>query len=236
MAHLKIKMWDSDGYESDGTWARLPEEDRPQFPALQRACFEGRADVVRQMLAAGADPESPDERGMPVLFYASGFMGVDTGKEDYVGVVEALLAAGADATVANQYGNTPLHYVEITRCKADRIAILLLNAGARPSNNCRGESPVSDPRPSTPYRDAICGFKAARRVAPILLRAGADMSYLKPPFNSTYLETIHTAGGFKAHEKQHADALVAIFAPKFPVLPPEMVRHIVFFWAHVGFY
>ena len=34
----------------------------------------------------------------------------------------------------------------------------------------------------------------------------------------------------------HADALVATFAPKFPVLPAEMVRHIVFYWAHVGFY
>ena len=33
----------------------------------------------------------------------------------------------------------------------------------------------------------------------------------------------------------HADALVAIFVPKLG-LPPEMVRHIVFFWAHVGFY
>ena len=229
-------MWDSDGYESDGTWARLPEEDRPQFPALQRACFEGRADVVRQLLAAGADPESPDERGMPLLFYASGFMGWDTGREDYVGVVEALLAAGADATVANRYGNTPLHYLTTNRYAADRIAILLLNAGARPSNNHRGESPISDPEPEPPYRDGICGFRAARRVAPILLRAGADMSHVEQPFLNAYLEKIHnTPGGFKAHEKQHADALVAIFVPKLR-LPPEMVRHIVFFWAHVGFY
>ena len=87
------------------------------------------------------------------------------------------------------------------------------------------------------YREpGICGFKAARRVAPILLRAGADMSYLKPPFHNPYLQKIHdTPGGFKAHEKQHADALVAIFVPKLG-LPPEMIRHIVFFWAHVGFY
>ena len=232
-------MWGSDleSYEHHLAWMR--QQDRPQIPTLQRACFEGRADVVRQMLAAGADPESPDERGMPLLFYASGFMGADTGKEDYVGVVEALLAAGADATVANQYGNTPLHYAEITRCKADRIAILLLNAGARPSKNRRGESPISDPdpRPQYIFPGEICGVKAARRVAPILLRAGADMSHLKPPFHNAYLEKIHnTAGGFKAHEKQHADALVEMFKPKLSVLPPEMIRHMVFFWAHVGFY
>ena len=232
-------MWDSDGYESDGTWARLPEEDRPQFPALQRACFEGRADVVRQMLAAGADPESPDEHDIPLLFEACGFHGVDTGREDYVGVVEALLEAGADATVANEYGNTPLHYLTTNRYAADRIAILLLNAGARPSKNRRGESPISDPdpRPQYIFPGEICGVKAARRVAPILLRAGADMSHLKPPFHNAYLEKIHnTAGGFKAHEKQHADTLVEMFKPKLSVLPPEMIRHIVFFWAHVGFY
>ena len=62
------------------------------------------------------------------------------------------------------------------------------------------------------------------------------MSHVEPPFLNPYLETIHTAGGFKAHEKQHADALVEMFKPKLSVLPPEMIRHIVFFWAHVGFY
>jgi hypothetical protein len=63
------------------------------------------------------------------------------------------------------------------------------------------------------------------------------MTHLAPPFNSAYLAKIHdTPGGFKAHEKQHADALVAMFKPKLSVLPPEMIRHVVFFWAHVGFY
>ena len=178
------------------------------------------------------------DHDIPLLFEACGFHGVDTGREDYVGVVEALLEAGADATVANEYGNTPLHYLTTNRYAADRIAILLLNAGARPSKNRRGKSPILDPDPRPQYREPgeICGFKAARRVAPILLRAGADMSHLKPPFHNAYLEKIHnTPGGFKAHEKQHADALVAIFVPKLR-LPPEMVRHIVFFWAHVGFY
>ena len=50
-------MWGSDleSYEHHLAWMR--QQDRPQIPTLQRACFEGRADVVRQMLAAGADPE-----------------------------------------------------------------------------------------------------------------------------------------------------------------------------------
>ena len=58
------------------------------------------------------------------FFYASGFMGWDTGREDYVGVVEALLAAGADATVANAQP----HYLTTNRYASDRIAMLLINA------------------------------------------------------------------------------------------------------------
>ena len=57
---------------------------------------------------------------------------------------------------------------------------------------------------------------------------------LAPPV-PRFDEKIHDAGGFKAYEKRHADALVAIFVPKLR-LPPEMIRHVVFYWAHVGFY
>ena len=113
--------------------------------------------------------------------------------------------------------------------------MLLLDAGANVNarNRLGNETLMDfelDDHPS-------CIVPMSRRVAPILLRAGAGMAHLKgPPFHNPYLQKIHDAGGFKAYEKQHAAALVATFASKFPVLPPEMVRHVVFFWAHVGFY
>jgi hypothetical protein len=84
-----------DGWGSDGWSLEVPEEDRAQFPALHKACFQGNADEVRRLLAMGADPNGLDEDRAPPLFDACGLMGWDTGVENYVGVVEALLEEGA---------------------------------------------------------------------------------------------------------------------------------------------
>ena len=37
-------------------------------------------------------------------------------------------------------------------------------------------------------------------------------------------------------EKAHIATLQKTFAPKFPMLPPEMVRHILTFGFHAGYY
>ena len=93
-----------------------------------------------------------------------------------------------------------------------------------------------DPNYFEGLRTDLSILPMSRRVAPILLRAGAGMAHLNgPPFHNPYLQKIHDAGGFKAYEKRHANALVATFVPKLR-LPPEMIRQIVFYWAHVGFY
>ena len=44
------------------------------------------------------------------------------------------------------------------------------------------------------------------------------------------------AGGFRAYERNHLNALSAAFLAKFPSLPPEMVRRVVEFAFHVGHY
>ena len=82
------------------------------------------------------------------------------------------------------------------------------------------------------------------RVYPLLLRAGAAFprhSWDAVPAHLrrqrfSYLTQIQRAGSFAAYEKEHTDALVAIFLPKFPHLPAEVVRHIVALWAHCGYY
>jgi len=82
------------------------------------------------------------------------------------------------------------------------------------------------------------------RVFPLLLRAGATFprhSWHAVPSHERrrrfpYLKKVLRAGSFAAYEKEHTDALVAIFLPKFPHLPAEVVRHIVALWAHCGFY
>ena len=44
-----------------------------------------------------------------------------------------------------------------------------------------------------------------------------------------YIENIRAAGGYTAYEKAHRQRLVAIFLPKFPRLPAEMLERIVIY-------
>jgi hypothetical protein len=44
------------------------------------------------------------------------------------------------------------------------------------------------------------------------------------------------AGGFGRYERNHLDALAAMFAPHFSHLPPEIVRLVVEYAFHAGYY
>ena len=56
------------------------------------------------------------------------------------------------------------------------------------------------------------------------------------PILNAYLRKVHAAGGIAAYEKAHLASLAKIFIPKFDGLPKEVVRVIVSFWAHAGYY
>ena len=49
-----------------------------------------------------------------------------------------------------------------------------------------------------------------------------------------YIENIMAAGGYKAYEKAHRERLVAMFLPKFPALPVEMLGRILEFTWDIG--
>ena len=73
-----------------------------------------------------------------------------------------------------------------------------------------------------------------RRLVPSLLRAGAALS---TEADDAYLRKVIAAGGFRAYERIHLNALAATFAPKLPrCLPPELVRRIVEYAFHAGDY
>ena len=75
------------------------------------------------------------------------------------------------------------------------------------------------------------------RVAKTLLRAGARTAALPTAaINDQYIRRVLEAGGFRAYERNHVTALTATFAPKIPALPSELVRHIVAFAFHAGYY
>ena len=62
-----------------------------------------------------------------------------------------------------------------------------------------------------------------------LIEAGADLDARSDDF-------LVEAGGFVPYERAHRASLAAIFVPRFPQLPEEIVPRIVEFWAHTGFY
>ena len=54
------------------------------------------------------------------------------------------------------------------------------------------------------------------------------------PQTRAYIERISAAGGYKAYEKAHRQRLVAMFLPKFPTLPVEMVGRVLEFTWDIG--
>ena len=95
------------------------------------------------------------------------------------------------------------------------------------------------------YRDCVAGparkgfiqvteNRRAHTIA-LLLRSGAWFSDTEPA-RVDYVRNIYvTDGGFEGHERWHRDRFVTMLVPKLG-LPPELVRIIVMYWAHVGFY
>ena len=132
-----------------------------------------------------------------------------------------LVEAGANVNAVNNYGSTALHYA-YANCDAVYLVELLLAAGA--SVNVRNASG------RTPF-DTVLDWDR-RRTWPLFLRAGAEI-----PINNTdpYIVRVRNAGGWKKYAQAHLARITAILAPT-PRLPPEMVRKIVEFWLHAGYY
>jgi len=135
---------------------------------LMMACstFNTDAEVVRQLLAAGADVCATDANGWNSLHYAC----MDNAHKD---VIWLLLCAGADPTAPNLDGAYPLHYlvcrkaIEYDQPTMDciRSAILcLLKFGVdinQPNRN--GDTPLH-----------LATMHDGYQVAQILLESGAD--------------------------------------------------------------
>ena len=100
---------------------------------LHDAAYRGYADVVKLLLAAGADVNAKDSFGDTPLHAAA-----INGQAD---VVKLLLAAGADVNAKGWIGYTPLHHAAYDG-HAD-VAKLLLAAGADVNaRNTVGDTPL----------------------------------------------------------------------------------------------
>ena len=122
-------------------------------------------------------------------------------------IVRMLLAAGADV---NKRGGSYNGYARTP------LEVAIIKWETNP-----------EPRPRNGNR--------YRRLWPILLDAGATLP-AQFAAQHPYLHMIAAAGGFRAYEKSHRQSFVELLAPGFPLLPREMVSHIVSFYAHTGYY
>ncbi len=124
--------------------------------ALADAASFEEFDTVRQMVADGADVNTPQVDGTTALHWAAHFDNLD--------LVKALLAAGANPEVSNRYGITPLAEAA-TNGDAEMIGVLL-EAGADPNRpHTEGETPLMTAA-RTGKREAI----------QVLLDHGADVN------------------------------------------------------------
>ena len=144
-----------------------------------------------------------------------------------------LIEAGVNVNVANSGGYTPLHWAargDFSR--ALECVELLIKAGA--AVNAKATSATS--RGSTPFSVALRRGEN-RRMWPLFLRAGAEIPVPNNMSNTDpYILRVQSAGGFKKYAQNHLAAMTKLFVANGRRLPPEVVRQIMKFWLHAGYY
>ena len=175
---------------------------------------EDRVACLRLLVDAGANPDATCRTGHTALHWAA--------QAAVTAIVSLLLVAGANVNAANWNGWTALHFaVRGHRVESNDCVEVLLAAGA--SVNARGNSGTR------PLDIAI--YEDYRRAWPLLLRAGAEI-----PTDETdpYIVRVRNAGGFKRYAQAHVARIASIL--ETPLLPPELVRKVLGFWLHAGYY
>ena len=204
---------------------------------IHDAIRAGDVEAVRRELAAGVSPDLKEQiisrANHPPLMVAA--------QHEQLEITLLLIEAGADVNLMDLFGGwSPL----IIACQRGNEAIVaaLLAAGAsfsrRVSLDYGGQS-------SLPVERVLNNHK---RVVSMLLRAGSPLpvhgetifiNERAVGFNAaaaSYVSAVSAAGGYVPYARAHRKKLAAIFTPKFPQLPEEVVPTIIEFWAHVGHY
>ena len=135
-------------------------------------------------------------------------------------IVSLLVEAGANVNAADSEGCTALHFAHAGGYACVEV---LLAAGA--SVNARSNSG------RTPFDLALSQSIYFRRAWPFFLRAGAEI-----PTNNTdpYIVRVRNADGFKKYAQAHLARITSVL--ETPLLPPELVRKVLEFWLHAGYY
>ena len=197
----------------------LPTGNSPETPTILVCCSGSvtgdRMACLRLLRDTGANLGATDIIGYTPLHHSA--------LNSDVEIVSLLIQAGVNLNARAHDGSTPLHLVQHVRnARAFDCCELLLKAGAAVNLTTQyGWTPL----------DIAINRRHYRRW-PLLLRAGAEFNKNHGPV--CYFVRVKSAGGFKKYEQAHLARLTAIL--ETPLLPPELVRKILEFWLHAGYY
>ena len=155
--------------------------------------------------------EASDQIGYTILHLAA--------RDAFPELISLLVQARVNLDATLETGATALHLA--ARYGAVDCVEVLLAAGATPN--------LLEKPGRTPFGVAV--LWGHRRIWPLLLRAGAEIptAYVDP-----YIVRVRNAGGWKKYEQAHLARIASIL--ETPLLPPELVRKVLEFHLHAGFY
>ena len=180
------------------------------------ACFE----LLRD---AGANLEASDSKGYRPLHFAA-----ERGKKK---MVSLLVQARVNVDATGNHGVTALHLAARSsrRGAPDCVEVLLAAGADIDARTSAGRRPF-DLALTRPYN----------RTWPLYLRAGAEIptdntwQALDDALRDPYIVRVRNAGGFQRYAQGHVARIASIL--ETPLLPQELVRKVLEFHLHAGYY
>ena len=143
-----------------------------------------------------------------------------------VGLLSLLVQSGANVDAITTNDSTALH-IAVRKREIDCVEVLLAAGADIDARSTSG---------GRPFDIALSPLYGDRRLWPLFLRAGAEIptDNTHAQFRDPYIVRIRNAGGFKKYAQEHLARITSIL--ETPLLPPELVRKVLEFWLHAGFY
>ena len=198
--------------------ARYPEER-----------IQERLECISLLLEAGASVDfrhlyPGDTNGRTVLHRVA-----HNRSPAYTAVIAALVEAGADVNFTDEHGSSVL-----ARAAASAPAATvkcLISAGAVDLDQALVKAIENGKQ-----RNCAPLLRAGAAIPAEITQSTSVPRRIRGDFADTlaYVERIRAAGNYKAYENAHRQRLVAMFAPKFPHLPADMLGRVLEFVFDVG--
>ena len=224
----------------------------PGYDPSRRVDDRNAEDVeacLQLLVDAGADLDARDWFGRSPLLVLARPPLTNLGTEATLRLTSLLLRHGANVnSIDNDYDHPTLLHAAASSAHSSMVTLLVKAGASVHATNVDGETPLD----IAIQRNLPILQRNGRAIVPILLRAGAKITNRNEIWYSSdttgilwYLNRILIAQGnpstgyvkgFNKLAQAHLATLTNTFEPKFPMLPKELVRHVVSFWLHAGYY